>query len=93
MSSPKKPAIWADAWPKHGGHAIRRRGLGEGLAWPRKRLPNLFGLAARLGWHVAWVEEQGYRRTVGKHRVLRRLVIAKNKTQSEFAFIEKGRLS
>ncbi len=83
----------ADAWTKHSGRAVWRRGLGEGLAWPRKRLPSLFGIAARLGWHVAWVAEEGYRRRAGKRRVLRRLVIAEPNRQKEFAFIEKGRLS
>jgi len=67
---------FAGAWPQHGGRRIGRRGLGEGLAWPLRSLPSLFGMAARLGWHVAWVAEDGVRRRGGKRRVLRRLAIA-----------------
>lgn len=83
----------AETWPGHGGHPIYRRGLGDGLAWPLKRLPALFAFALRRQWHLAWVAEDGYRRRAGKRRVLRRLVIAKPNPQTEFAFHEKGRLS
>lgn len=81
----------AELAPNHGGRPVWRRGLGDGLAWPARRLPYLFGLAARLGWHVAWVEEDGYRGRGGKRRVLRRLAMANPKQQIEFTFNEKGR--
>jgi len=64
------------------GAASGGAGWGEGLAWPLRRLPSLLGMAVRLGWHAAWVAEEGYRRRAGKHRVLRRLVVA---TGSGFA--------
>ena len=65
----------AAAWPRHGGRVIYRRGLGDGLAWPLRQLPSLFGLAVRLGWHSAWVAEEGVQRGGGKRRVLRRLAL------------------
>jgi hypothetical protein len=83
----------AAVWPAHGGRPVWRRGLGAGLAWPLRRLPSLLGFAARQGWHAAWVAEEGYRRRAGKRRVLRRLVVAHPKPQTEFAFPEKGRPS